>query len=105
MRHHRGAFLAADGLSQTLRATLRIPPTSSPSAATKDRTTSRSHRDRLRRRQTERDALVHRLRRIDDRLDDLSAERRPIVDELASVRGELDRPFRGATAVVPARPS
>lgn len=43
-------------------------------------------------RQTERDALVHRLRRIDDRLDDLSAERRAIVDELAAVREDLYPP-------------
>jgi hypothetical protein len=40
-------------------------------------------------RQTERDALLHRLGQIDGALLDLSQERRAIVDELRTVRDEL----------------
>ncbi len=40
-------------------------------------------------RQTERDALVHRLGQLDERLEELSAERRAIVDALGELRDEL----------------
>lgn len=43
-------------------------------------------------RQTDRDALVHRLEQIDRRLETLSDERRAIVDALAELREELYPP-------------
>jgi hypothetical protein len=39
--------------------------------------------------QTDRDALLHRLERIDERFAELGDERRAIVDELAALRDEL----------------
>ncbi len=43
-------------------------------------------------RQADRDALLHRLERIDDRLEELSEERRAVVGALAALRDELYPP-------------